>query len=188
MTKTKAYSYLRISNDQQKVGDGIRRQMEASKTYADQHGYDLVETMSDIGISAFKGKNITEGALGVFIVAIDAGNIEAGSVLLVESLDRLSRDSVLKAFGQFTSILQKGVGIVTLTDNQHYTAESVSKNVGQLFTSLGVMLRANEESVIKSKRISELRPVFRTVCLLTLRGHFPSHIFESLFWGFAPDA
>ena len=46
MTKTKAYSYLRISNDQQKVGDGIRRQMEASKTYADQHGYDLVETMS----------------------------------------------------------------------------------------------------------------------------------------------
>jgi DNA invertase Pin-like site-specific DNA recombinase len=154
MTKTKAYSYLRISNDQQKVGDGIRRQMEASKTYADQYGYDLVETMSDIGISAFKGKNITEGALGVFIAAIDAGNIEAGSVLLVESLDRLSRDSVLKAFGQFTSILQKGVGIVTLTDNQHYTAESVSENVGQLFTSLGVMLRANEESVIKSKRIS----------------------------------
>lgn len=52
MTKIKAYSYLRISNDQQKVGDGIRRQMEASKIYADQHGYDLVETMSDIGILA----------------------------------------------------------------------------------------------------------------------------------------
>jgi DNA invertase Pin-like site-specific DNA recombinase len=154
MTTTKAYSYLRISNDQQKVGDGIRRQMEASKTYADQHGYDLVETMSDIGISAFKGKNITEGALGVFIAAIDAGNIEAGSVLLVESLDRLSRDSVLKAFNQFTSILQKDIGIVTLIDSQHYTAESVSENIGQLFTSLGVMVRANEESVIKSKRIS----------------------------------
>ena len=154
MTKTKAYSYLRISNDQQKVGDGIRRQMEASKTYAIQHGYDLVETMSDIGISAFKGKNITEGALGVFIAAIDSGNIEAGSVLLVESLDRLSRDSVLIAFNQFTSILQKDIGIVTLIDNQHYTAESVSENIGQLFTSLGVMVRANEESVIKSKRIS----------------------------------
>jgi hypothetical protein len=35
---------------------------------------------------------------------------------------------------------------------------------------------------------SELRPVFRTVCLLTLRGHFPSHIFESLFWRFVADA
>ena len=128
--------------------------MEASKTYAIEHGYDLVETMSDIGISAFKGKNITEGALGVFIAAIDSGNIEAGSVLLVESLDRLSRDSVLIAFNQFTSILQKDIGIVTLIDNQHYTAESVSENIGQLFTSLGVMVRANEESVIKSKRIS----------------------------------
>ena len=26
----------------------------------------------------------------------------------------------------------------------------------------------------------ELRPFFRTVSLLTLRGHFPSHIFKSL--------
>jgi DNA invertase Pin-like site-specific DNA recombinase len=51
MTKTKAYSYLRISNDQQKVGDGIRRQMEASKTYADQHGYDLVETTGESHLS-----------------------------------------------------------------------------------------------------------------------------------------
>ena len=37
-------------------------------------------------------------------------------------------------------------------------------------------------------RLIELRPVFRTVCLLTLRGHFPSHIFESLFWRFVADA
>ena len=35
---------------------------------------------------------------------------------------------------------------------------------------------------------TELRPVFRTVCLLTLRCHFPSHIFESLFWRFVADA
>ena len=151
--KINAYSYLRISSDQQKVGDGIRRQMDMSKEYAERHGYNLVEQMSDIGISAFKGKNISEGALGVFIDAIQAGKIQPGSVLLVESLDRLSRDRVLKAFSQFTNILEKGVGIVTLTDEQHYTAESVSSNVGQLFMSLGVMLRANEESVTKSKRI-----------------------------------
>ncbi len=153
MTKTKAYSYLRISTDQQKVGDGIRRQMDMSREYAERHDYELVDTMSDIGISAFKGKNVTEGALGVFIDAIEAGKIEKGSVLLVESLDRLSRKTVLEAFNQFTSILQLGIGIVTLTDNQHYTAESLSANIGQLFTSLGIMIRANEESEIKSKRL-----------------------------------
>ena len=34
----------------------------------------------------------------------------------------------------------------------------------------------------------ELRPYFRTGSLLTLGGHFPSHIFKSLFWGFVSDA
>ncbi|MBQ2260835.1 MAG: recombinase family protein [Loktanella sp.] len=148
-----AYSYLRISTEKQKFGDGIRRQLDASKAYAEREGYNLIETMSDIGVSAFKGKNSKEGALGIFIDAINEGKVPTGSVLLVESLDRLSRDNVLSAFAQFTSILNKGVGIVTLTDEQHYTADSVSQNVGQLFTSLGIMLRANEESVIKSRRI-----------------------------------
>lgn len=151
--KTTAYSYLRISSDQQRVGDGIRRQMEASKLYAERHGYNLVETMSDVGISAFKGKNVREGALGIFLQAINEGKIKTGSVLLVESLDRLSRDKVLSAFSQFTSILEKGVGIVTLADGQHYTSESVTNNVGQLFTSIGMMVQANNESVLKSVRI-----------------------------------
>ena len=50
---------------------------------------------------------------------------------------------------------------------------------GRLFPGLTV------DRVVKRY---ELRPVFRTVCLLTLRGHFPSHIFESLFWRFVADA
>ncbi|HKK96552.1 MAG TPA: recombinase family protein, partial [Marivita sp.] len=113
MTKTEAYSYLRISTDRQLSGDGIRRQLEQSKTYAEQHDYELVDTLQDIGVSAFKGKNAKEGALGMFIAAIDDGDIEKGSVLIVESLDRLSRDNVLTAFNQFTNIIQKGIGIVT---------------------------------------------------------------------------
>lgn len=150
---TKAYSYLRISSDTQQGGDGIRRQLEASKKYAETNGYELVETISDIGISAFSGANATEGGFGRFLAAIDSGAVTPGSVLLVESLDRLSRDNVLKAFGQFTGILGKGITIVTLVDNQTYTNESVSQNVGQLFTSIGIMLRANDESVTKSKRV-----------------------------------
>ena len=150
---TKAYSYLRISTDQQKVGDGVRRQMETSKAYADLHGYELVDEMRDIGVSAFKGKNASEGALGLFIAALDAGKIDSGSVLLVENLDRLSRNTVLEAFGQFTNILNKGIAIVNLTDGQHYTAASVNENMGQLFMSMGAMLRAYEESALKSKRV-----------------------------------
>lgn len=151
----RAYSYLRISTDQQQRGAGIMRQLDASRAYADRHGYDLVDDLRDIGVSAFRGKNVNEGALGAFIAAIDAGQIPTGSILLIESLDRLSRDNVLTAFSQFSNILTKGIDIVTLTDEQHYSGETTGQNVGQLFTSIGIMLRANEESEIKSRRIGD---------------------------------
>jgi DNA invertase Pin-like site-specific DNA recombinase len=151
--KQKAYSYLRISTPAQEMGDGIRRQIEGSTRYAEQNGLELVETFQDLGISGFKGKNSKEGALGAILMAIDDGRIEPNSVLIVESLDRLSRESALAAFAQFAGILSKKIEIVTLMDGQRYTEQTVAANQGLIFTSLGVMIRANEESEIKSKRL-----------------------------------
>ena len=152
-TKIKAYSYIRMSTDIQIKGDSLRRQKELSKNYAEEYNLELIETIEDIGVSAFSGKNSKKGALGIFLDAIESNKIAAGSFLLVESLDRLSRESVLTAFNLFTSILNQHITIVTLTDNQIYTIENVNNNIGLLFTSLGVMLRANEESQTKSKRL-----------------------------------
>lgn len=152
MTRT-AYSYLRMSTETQLKGDSLRRQLEASQAYAEKHDLRLARTLQDIGVSAFRGKNSKEGALANFLNAINEGHIEQGSVLIVESLDRLSRDQVLDAFNLFLSILRAGITVVTLTDNQTYTKESVNENMGQLFTSLGIMFRANEESAIKSQRL-----------------------------------
>lgn len=153
MGKIKAYSYLRISTETQKAGDGMRRQMEASQKYSQEQGYELVETISDFGVSAYRGVNSKAGAFAQFLQAIDDGQVTPGSVLIVESLDRLSRDGATKAFGQFAGILSKGIAIVTLMDGQVYTEESVNNNPGQLFMSLGIMIRANDESVTKAKRL-----------------------------------
>lgn len=153
MKQIKAYSYLRISTEIQKTGDGIRRQLESSEKYAKDKGYILVETISDVGVSGFHGKNAKDGAFAEFLKAIESGVVARGSVLIVESLDRISRDGATKAFALFAGILAKGITIVTLLDKQEYTEESVNTNPGQLFTSLGVMIRANEESVTKSKRL-----------------------------------
>ena len=152
--KTKAYSYLRMSTETQLRGDSLRRQLEASQRYAAAHDFELVDSIHDIGVSAFTGKNVKEGGLGRFIEAIQDGHIERGSVLIVESLDRLSRAGVTTAFQQFIRILEGGVEVITLVDNQRYTLESVNNNYSQLFTSLGIMLRANDESVTKSNRLS----------------------------------
>ena len=63
--KTKAYSYVRMSTDIQLKGDSLRRQKESSKNYAEENNLELIETLQDIGISAFSGKNSKDGALGV---------------------------------------------------------------------------------------------------------------------------
>jgi hypothetical protein len=55
-----------MSTDPQLLGDSRRRQLEASRAYAAAHGLELAEgaELEDIGVSAFKGANISEGALG----------------------------------------------------------------------------------------------------------------------------
>jgi hypothetical protein len=56
------------------------------------------------------------------------------------------------------------------------------------FKTIADFRRENKKAFRQVFREFELRPVFRTVCLLTLCCHFPSHIFESLFWRFVADA
>ncbi|MDW3205560.1 MAG: recombinase family protein [Alphaproteobacteria bacterium] len=155
MTKTRAYSYVRFSTPEQSRGDSYRRQTELSRQFVQDHRLELDETLTfqDLGVSAFTGRNIDGGALGAFVQAVDEGRIRRGSYLLVESLDRLSRDQVHKAFLQFTSLLEKGIVIATLQDGKVYHPETFSNNFGDLMVSLSVMYRAHEESLTKSKRL-----------------------------------
>ena len=152
----KAYSYLRFSTPEQSKGDSFRRQTDLSREYAKRHGLDLDETLTfnDEGMSAFRGKNVQEGRLAAFLKAVETGKIRSGSYLLVENLDRLSRDTVQSAFLQFTSILERGVNVVTLMDNKVYTSAALNENFGDLMVSLTTMFRAHEESATKSKRLS----------------------------------
>jgi len=152
----KGYSYIRMSTDIQLKGDSLRRQMEMSKKYCEDNNIDLVESIQDIGVSGFRGKNSSEGSLGKFLDLIKNGKIDKGSCLIIESLDRLSRDKVLLAFSVFTDILSNDITIITLQDNQVYTSKTVNDNPGQLFLSLGVMLRSHDESKTKSNRISSV--------------------------------
>jgi len=151
MSKKKAYSYIRFSTPEQLKGDSLRRQLESSRKYALEHNMVLDESLRDLGVSAFKGKNATEGALKRFMELIDAGQVEQGSILILESLDRLSRQQVFTALSLFSSILAAGIEIVTLADGQRYTADSIN-DVGQLIFSLISLSRAHDESAMKSKR------------------------------------
>jgi len=73
-------------------------------------------------------------------------------VLILESLDRLSREELTISLNLFTGILTAGVKIITLSDRQEYTADSIN-NIGNLVISLVSMARAHEESQVKSLRV-----------------------------------
>ncbi|MET4044920.1 DNA invertase Pin-like site-specific DNA recombinase [Bradyrhizobium sp. RT6a] len=150
----RAYSYLRMSTAPQLKGDSRRRQLEASRTYAAANGLELAgdAELEDIGVSAFKGDNVRDGALGQFLDAVRLGTVASGSFLIVESLDRLSRQEVRFAQSLFLSIIQAGINVVTLMDGKVYRPETV--DVGDLILSLVIMNRAHEESATKSRRIA----------------------------------
>jgi DNA invertase Pin-like site-specific DNA recombinase len=151
----KLYSYIRMSTEQQKFGDSLRRQLEQSERFAVEQGleFDRSFHLQDIGFSAYDGSNIDKGALGLFLKAVEGGQIKKGSYLGIESFDRLSRQKVRKALGIFLELLDHGITIVTLMDGRIYRPENV--DVTDLIVSLLVMARAHEESETKSRRVSE---------------------------------
>ena len=148
-----AYSYIRMSTDIQLKGDSLRRQQEASRRYAEQHGLRLVEDfrLEDIGVSAFTGANRSSGALGRFLELTRAGQIPGGSYLLVESLDRISRQRIMESVPLFMEIIRSGINIVTLSDNHLYRAGDT--DFAELIYSIVVLGRAYEESKTKSIRV-----------------------------------
>jgi DNA invertase Pin-like site-specific DNA recombinase len=152
----KAYSYIRFSSPEQEKGDSLRRQIQLSEEYCKQNGLILDDTLklTDKGLSAYKGHHRTKGALGEFLRLVEAGEIPQGSILLVENLDRLSREQVLDALNQFTGIIRAGIKVVTLQDGMEYDQESINQNWAQLIISITYMARAHEESKLKSERVA----------------------------------
>lgn len=148
---TKAFSYIRFSTPKQAQGDSYRRQLEQAQEYCLAHGLVLDDkAIEDFGVSAFRGNNRSDGSLGHFIDAVKRGEIEKGSYLLVESVDRLSRQAIPAALGQFLEIINEDIVIVTLSDNQVYRSSDV--DFTKLIISIVYMARANDESEMKSRR------------------------------------
>ncbi len=159
-----AFSYLRFSRPEQMKGDSQRRQLEYSRDWARQKKVPLDETLNlrDLGVSAFRGKNASEGALGLFLEAIATGRVKSGDYLILENLDRLSRDDVFdKALPLVQKIIGSGVNIVTLRTGRVFSRESV-REIGALMEMLLELWLANEESVKKSQRLQHAWKVKRS--------------------------
>lgn len=131
--------------------------MQAAREYAAEHNLTLdARSYQDLGISAFKGENAENGALAAFMKAVDDKIIPRGTVLLVESLDRITRQDPDIAAELFLRIVRSGITIVTLIDRHVYSSEQIKRDRGMsLMAAIMFMARANEESATKSDRIKK---------------------------------
>lgn len=153
---TKAYSYIRFSTPDQARGDSYRRQRQAAEEFCTKNGITLADTSEylffDKGRSAYKGRHLDDtGELARFLRLVEDGSVERGSYLLVESLDRLSRERVKDALPRFLDLLNRGIRVVTLSDGKVYDDQY---NELDLIISIVHMSRAHNESEIKGQRVS----------------------------------
>lgn len=165
-TRPKAYSYLRFSTPEQRKGDSFRRQTMLAEAYANAHGLELDTTLTlhDLGTSAFRGDNLTTGKLGEFLKAVHLGMVPRGSYLLVESWDRMSRDYAFDAQQLLSNLCLAGITVITLADNRVYSAEILRNDPFRLMEAIVIMIRANEESATKSRRLRAAWESRRQAC------------------------
>lgn len=151
-TSRRAFSYVRFSTARQADGGSLKRQTDLTEAYCQRKGLTLDDSLhlQDLGVSAFRGSNVKDGALAGFLEACRVGRVPKGSYLIVESLDRLSRDQIRPALQLFLGLQDFGVTIVTLQPEREYPPEATDALA--LIEPLIVFARAHEESQMKSHR------------------------------------
>jgi len=114
--------------------------------------------MRDLGKSAFRGANLDPetGDLGKFIwlAQNDKKRVPPGSILLLERLDRFSRDDALKAVNILTGLILAGVTVVTLEPERVADLETGGK-IEVLLPMVLDLIIANEYSTNLSNRVSK---------------------------------
>src|SRR6516225_7519375 len=97
--------------------------------------------------------NSVEGNLAEFLDLVKGGSVPRGSVLLIESIDRLSRDQIIPARNLLESILLAGIDVHTLQPERIYTSKSL-EDVQSLILMILEFSRAHDYSQQLGNRIS----------------------------------
>ncbi|WP_258184771.1 recombinase family protein [Vibrio splendidus] len=122
---------------------------EVFKALSNEHNLPIAqETYQDLGKSAYKGEHL-KNELGLFLSAVKSGVIAKGSILVVYSLDRLSRLEIGYAKQTYYDLTNNGVSVYSIADNHLYRAHNAADDIISTIT----FERAHNESKIKSRRV-----------------------------------
>jgi DNA invertase Pin-like site-specific DNA recombinase len=149
-----AYSYMRYSSVEQEDGDSVRRQTDARNAWLKRHAdvrLDTTRTYLDRGRSAYHGRHLQKGgALAAFLAEVERGDIPKGSVLIIENLDRLSREDPWDSVPLLCSLVNAGITVATLSPNEMVFERG--SNLTPLILAVVEFGRSHSESASKSSR------------------------------------
>lgn len=148
-----AFSYIRFSTVKQAEGDSLRRQTELRDNWLKRNPdvrFDTSLTLKDLGVSAFHGDD--RAGLKCFLKAIETKRVKPGDYLLLENLDRLSREDEQTALQLLLNITQAGVWVVQLEPELLLHKKS---DVFVLMRAIFELSRGHNESKMKSFRGKE---------------------------------
>jgi DNA invertase Pin-like site-specific DNA recombinase len=150
----KAISYLPFSTPEQALGNSSERQLKAARDYCVRNGLDLDEELSiaDEGLSGYKGHNVERGSLGHFLNEVKAGKIPAGTALIIENLDRLSRQGIDATTDLLKQLTANGIDVHVIAINRVLKAGFNGSITDYILIGVQADL-AYQESKKKSERI-----------------------------------
>lgn len=152
----KCFIYHRVSSELQLSGTGIERQEQNLNAYVER--INLLAEMddpeatiiSDQGVSAFKGLNMSEGELGRWMDQVRAGMWD-DSHLVLESIDRFSRQNPFQVVGYLAELDRHNITIHDVSLNM-----LINRGNSAMLPIVAMSAqRAYEESKIKSDRIRD---------------------------------
>jgi len=121
----KAYLYQRFSSSAQIGNSSEDRQLYLQNEWLKNNSEiaELAEVFLDEALSASTGAHLAKGELGVFLTAVEKGQIPEGSFLLVENISRLTRLKLSSSQKLISKLWDGGITIVTVSDGTLYEPE-----------------------------------------------------------------
>jgi len=147
-----AFSYKRFSTPEQSLGHSKIRQETRFNEIVKKYELTKAESYFDEGKSAWKGDD--QQALQHFLSLIKQGQIPRNSVLVIESLDRISRKGERKTRRILEDIIGGGVSVITTNPERIYDDDSLDDPLTSI-EIIFITTRSKEESDRKSERVSE---------------------------------
>lgn len=150
-----AILYGRWSTLEQSDGSTLNRQICNCTTFAEQKGWTITTIVVDEGRSAYTGDNIITGNLGKLARQILSGEIDGReTVLVVEELDRLSRQDPVTMLGWLTPLLGAGLSIAVTQSGQVVNKDMMAGDVGGLMMLMVTAFGSHHESKKKAERVA----------------------------------